>query len=46
VLTLDLHAPLPDRVKVIVRLRPAQSHETAGAVQVAEDGQHVLLERT
>ena len=36
----------PDRVKVIVRLRPAQSHETAGAVRVAEDGQHVLLERT
>jgi hypothetical protein len=35
-----------DRVKVIVRLRPAQSHETPSAVQVAEDGQHVLLERT
>lgn len=37
---------LPDRVKVVVRLRPAQPHETPGAVQVAEDGQHVLLERT
>jgi len=35
-----------DRVKVVVRLRPAQEHETGGAIQVAEDGQHVLLART
>lgn len=34
-----------DRVKVVVRLRPAHDGETGGAMQVSEDGKDIQLLR-